>query len=62
MSHPDPSKDYSDDTYFEENIVSDCCGAKIIYTDICADCKEHCERHKEAVHTSRTKLRKGEIK
>jgi len=24
-------------------LVSDCCGAEIIFTDICSDCKEHCE-------------------
>jgi len=31
-------------TYEEEELeaVSDCCGADIIYTDICSDCKEHC--------------------
>ena len=29
--------DYDDDVE-----VSDCCGAEIIYTDICSDCKEHC--------------------
>lgn len=23
--------------------VSNCCGAKVIISDICADCKEHCE-------------------
>ena len=27
--------------YNEE--LSDCCGAEIIYTDICSECKEHCE-------------------
>lgn len=26
----------------EEEEVSDCCGAEIIYTDICSECKEHC--------------------
>jgi len=26
----------------ELEAVSDCCGADIIYTDICSDCKEHC--------------------
>mgnify|MGYP003988427515 CR=1 FL=1 len=25
-----------------EDEVSDCCGAEIIYQDICNDCKEHC--------------------
>ena len=24
-------------------IVSDCCGALIKYSDICAECGEHCE-------------------
>lgn len=23
--------------------VSDCCGAEIIYGDICSECKEHCD-------------------
>lgn len=23
--------------------VSNCCGAHLIYEDICSDCKEHCE-------------------
>jgi len=23
-------------------VVSNCCGARILYTDICGDCKEHC--------------------
>jgi hypothetical protein len=31
------NNDYDDDVE-----VSDCCGAEIIYTDICSDCKEHC--------------------
>ena len=22
--------------------LSDCCGASIVWTDICSDCKEHC--------------------
>ena len=25
------------------NLVSECCSAPIIYSDICSDCKEHCE-------------------
>lgn len=25
--------------------VSDCCGAEIIHTDICSECKEHCDVH-----------------
>ncbi len=27
--------------------LSECCDAKIIYTDICSDCKEHCEVYEE---------------
>lgn len=23
--------------------VSNCCGAQIILTDLCSDCKEHCD-------------------
>lgn len=34
------SMDSSD--WYEESL-SDCCGAPIIYPDICSDCKEHCE-------------------
>lgn len=26
-----------------EEEVSNCCGAKIIWTDICSECKEHCD-------------------
>ena len=26
---------------------SNCCGATIIWTDICSDCKEHCEPMEE---------------
>ena len=26
--------------------MSDCCGLKIIYSDICSGCKEHCEIEK----------------
>ena len=40
---------YSDEdlaTIYDEYVgvepLSDCCGADIIYTDICSDCKEHC--------------------
>ena len=40
---------YSDEdlaTIYDEYVgvepLSDCCGATIIYTDICSDCKEHC--------------------
>ena len=32
---------YHSDAY-EYGVESDCCGASVIYTDICADCKEHC--------------------
>ena len=24
-------------------LVSDCCGAELIYIDICSDCREHSE-------------------
>lgn len=27
----------------DDEPLSDCCGAEIIHTDICAECKEHCE-------------------
>lgn len=27
--------------------ISECCDAKIIYTDICSDCKEHCGVYEE---------------
>ena len=27
---------------YNEEIVSDCCGAQIEYQDICGECKEHC--------------------
>ena len=27
--------------------LSECCDAKIIYTDICDDCKEHCGIYEE---------------
>jgi len=26
-----------------QEIESNCCGAAIIYSDICSDCKEHCD-------------------
>jgi hypothetical protein len=32
---------YNSDAY-EYGVESDCCGASVIYTDICTDCKEHC--------------------
>ena len=35
MSHP------SD--YMEHGYVSSCCGAGVIYGDICMECKEHCD-------------------
>jgi len=28
-------------------MISDCCDSKIIYSDICSNCKEHCEAQKE---------------
>jgi len=29
-----------------EEVVSNCCGAKVYEdTDLCSDCKEHCEKH-----------------
>ena len=31
--------------YEELEELSDCCGAEIIYTDICSECKEHCDVH-----------------
>jgi len=31
--------------YEELEELSDCCGAEIIYTDICSECKEHCGVH-----------------
>ncbi len=36
------SMDYPFD-YMEHGYVSSCCGAGIIYSDICMDCKEHCD-------------------
>ena len=27
----------------EPGYVSDCCGADVYWTDICSDCKEHCD-------------------
>lgn len=35
-------------TEFEEGI-SDCCGAEVIWTDVCNKCGEHCEVIKEEV-------------
>ena len=31
------------DVYDKEEGVSNCCGASVYWTDICMDCKEHCE-------------------
>ena len=31
---------YSD--AYEFGMVSECCGANVIWTDICESCKEHC--------------------
>ncbi len=28
-------------------MLSECCDAPIIYTDICSKCKEHCESYDE---------------
>jgi len=33
---------YSQGDEIEYGVVSDCCGAEVIYQDICSDCKEHC--------------------
>jgi len=35
----DYDEDYDDEDLEE---VSECCGAPIIHTDICSNCKEHC--------------------
>lgn len=29
--------------YNEDEAVSNCCGARIMHTDICGDCGEHCD-------------------
>ncbi len=29
--------------FIDRSRVSNCCGAPIIGTDICSDCKEHCD-------------------
>ena len=34
------SLDYSD--IYEHGVESDCCGASVVWVDICTDCKEHC--------------------
>ena len=36
------SMDYPGD-YMEYGYVSSCCGAGVIYSDICMECKEHCD-------------------
>lgn len=28
----------------EEVVLSDCCGAEVVYDDICSECLEHCGR------------------
>lgn len=28
-------------------MISDCCGAEVIWTDICSECREHCEAVEE---------------
>lgn len=33
--------------FFEGGVFSNCCGARVMMGDICADCKEHCEAVKE---------------
>ena len=32
---------------YEFGMESDCCGAGIIYSDICMECKEHCDAERE---------------
>ena len=39
------SSDYRD--FIEYGLVSDCCGAQIIMSDLCMECKEHCDAIKE---------------
>lgn len=34
---------YSQGDDIEYGVVSDCCGAEVIYQDLCSDCKEHCD-------------------
>jgi len=36
------SMNYPSD-YMEHGYVSSCCGAGVIYSDICMECKEHCD-------------------
>ena len=40
------SMDYPKD-FIEYGLVSDCCGAPIIMSDLCMECKEHCDSIKE---------------
>jgi len=46
MSHP------SD--YMEHGYVSSCCGAGVIYGDICMECKEHCDLEDEGEEDGNT--------
>ena len=39
------SSDYGD--FIEYGLVSGCCGAQIIMSDLCMECKEHCDAIKE---------------
>jgi len=34
------STDYSD--IYELGVQSDCCGASVVWVDLCTECKEHC--------------------
>jgi len=36
------SMNYPSD-YVEHGYVSNCCGSRVIYSDICMECKEHCD-------------------
>ena len=40
------SMDYPSD-YMEHGYVSSCCGAGVIHSDICMECKEHCDLEDE---------------
>ena len=33
--------------YFIPNVVSNCCSAPIVITDMCSECYEHCEPAEE---------------
>ncbi len=39
-------------------MISDCCESKIIYSDICSYCKEHCESIKEVIRWKNGKMKK----